>query len=48
MAWFKEQGLVGAGARRASSPSPIVVATLWLLGALDCAGELVGVEHMAE
>lgn len=44
MDWFKRQGL-WIQALGAVFTFAIVVATLWLLGALDFAGELVGVEH---
>ena len=44
MDWFGRQGLfvqILGGVFTAS----IVVATLWLLGAVDWTGELVGIEH---
>lgn len=44
MEWFKRQGL-WIQALGAVFTVAVVVATLWLLGALDFAGELVGVEH---
>lgn len=44
MAWFKAQGLwvrvLGAAVTAA-----VVIATLWLLGALGWTAELVGIEH---
>ena len=45
MAWFKRQG-VGVQALGCAFTAAVVVATLWLLGALDWAGELV--EHRDE
>jgi uncharacterized protein (TIGR02611 family) len=44
MAWFKAQGL-WVRVLGAAFTAAVVVATLWLLGALDWTGELVGIEH---
>ena len=44
MEWFKQQH-VAVQALGAVFTAAVVVATLWMLGALDWAGELVGVEH---
>ena len=41
MDWFQPAGSLGAGPRRRVH-RVVVVATLWLLGALDWSGELVG------
>ena len=44
MAWFKQQGL-WVQALGVLFTVAIVVATLWLLGAIDWAGEVVNIEH---
>lgn len=44
MDWFKQQGL-WVQALGVVFTVAITVATLWLIGALDWAGELVGIEH---
>lgn len=44
MDWFKRQGL-WIQVLGAVFTAAIVVGTLWLLGAIDFAGELLGVEH---
>jgi uncharacterized protein (TIGR02611 family) len=44
MAWFKRQGL-WVQVLGALFTAAVVVGTLWLLGALDFAGELVNIEH---
>jgi uncharacterized protein (TIGR02611 family) len=44
MAWFRRQGL-WVQAMGAAFTGAIVVATLWLLGAVGWSAELVGLEH---
>lgn len=44
MGWFKEQGL-WVQALGVVFTAAIVVATLWMLGALDWAGEILHIEH---
>ena len=44
MAWFKRQH-IGVQTLGAVFTAAVVVGTLWLLGALDWAGELVNIEH---
>ncbi|PRC48457.1 TIGR02611 family protein [Mycobacterium sp. ITM-2017-0098] len=44
MAWFKRQGL-WVQVLGVVFTAAVVVATLWLLGALDFAGELVNIDH---
>ena len=36
---------MGAGARRGLFTAAVVVATLWLLGAVGWTADLVGIEH---
>jgi uncharacterized protein (TIGR02611 family) len=44
MAWFKAQGL-WVRVLGAALAAAVVIATLWLLGALGWTAELVGIEH---
>jgi uncharacterized protein (TIGR02611 family) len=44
MEWFKQQGL-WVQILGAVFTAAIVIGTLWLLGAIDFAGEVVGIEH---
>ncbi|HZN83230.1 MAG TPA: TIGR02611 family protein, partial [Mycobacterium sp.] len=44
MAWFKKQGL-WVQILGAAFTAAVVLGTLWLLGALGWAAELVGIEH---
>jgi uncharacterized protein (TIGR02611 family) len=44
MDWFKRQGL-WVQALGAAFTVAVVVGTLWLLGAVDCSAEVVGVEY---
>lgn len=44
MEWFKQQGL-WVQILGAAFTAAIVIGTLWLLGAIDFAGEVVGIEH---
>jgi uncharacterized protein (TIGR02611 family) len=44
MAWFKDQGL-WVQALGVVFTAAVVLATLWMLGALDWAGEIVNIEH---